>query len=243
MEAPVFGGVDGCRSGWVIAGLCGDAFVPLQVAADFAAVVTATADRTLTLVDIPIGLLGPGSGPLQRGADEAARSRLGQRRSSIFTVPVREAVHAASYPEASARNHAATGKKLSVQSWHICGKIAQADLVMRQSPALQARLRESHPELCFALLNGGQPLAHSKKTAAGHAERLTLLAAHAPNAAAVAEAARNTWLRKAVATDDLLDAMVLALAARLAHAAGVPTLPPVPLLDPFGLRMEIVCPT
>ncbi|HWI52567.1 MAG TPA: DUF429 domain-containing protein, partial [Symbiobacteriaceae bacterium] len=162
-----YAGVDGCPAGWVVA--CLDAHGGpghVRVCRTFADVVQATAPAVLTLVDIPMGL---DDQRYMRACCQTARDLLGPRRSSIFAVPVRAAVHAPDYATACARNQAATGRKLSLQSWNICRKIAEADLAMRAAPALQGRLRESHPELCFAALNGWRPLLTSKKTKEGQA--------------------------------------------------------------------------
>jgi predicted RNase H-like nuclease len=193
-----------------------------------------TARAELTLVDIPLGL---DDRRHFRACDLAARALLGARRSSIFPVPVRAAVHARDYATASALNHAATGRKLSLQSWNICGKIAEADLALRNQPSLQVRLHESHPELCFAALNRWTPLSVSKKTREGQAERLALLERHTPGAVLP-----TGFPRSQVAPDDVLDAMVLAVSAALAVAHGLPRLPATPEVDSFGLHMALTLP-
>lgn len=239
-----FAGADGCRRGWAVAIMQPDgAFAPLDVVATFAELAQATALARLTLVDIPMGLLD-GPGATERRCEREARQLLGPRRSSLFAVPVRAAVHAGSYAEACHLNQLATGKKLSIQTWGIVPKIAEADLVLRatSSPGLQGRVRECHPEVCFAALNGWQPLVASKKTPEGVAQRLALLAAHVPNAGDALNEARSRYKRADVATDDLLDAMVAAVSARLAAARGMPTVPPAPPQDRFGIPMAIVTP-
>ncbi|HWI60464.1 MAG TPA: DUF429 domain-containing protein [Symbiobacteriaceae bacterium] len=225
-----YAGVDGCPAGWVLAPDEG----PVQVFPTFAGVIEATAEAALVLVDIPMGLDDQRH---LRACERIARELLGARRSSIFPVPVRAAVHAPDYLTASAVNFAATGKKLSMQSWNICRKIAEADLALRAQPALQGRVRESHPELCFAALNGWRPLTTSKKTREGQAERLALLERHTPGVTL------PTGIRRsAAARDDILDAMVLAVSARLAAENGLPAAPDPPETDALGLIMAIVTP-
>lgn len=236
-----FAGVDGCRRGWVIASWEAPTLT-VTVVPDFGAVAATTTDAALVLIDIPIGLAGSGL-RAERGCDLGARALLGPRRSSLFPVPVRAAVHAGSYAESSALNHAATGRKLSRQSWGIARKIAETDQVMTGRPQLQQRIRESHPELCFAALNGWAAMPFGKKTLEGEQERLTLLSRYLPAAATTLAEVRSRYPRTAVATDDILDALVLAVAASLAHAAGMPSLPAQPAVDAAGLRMEIVVPT
>jgi len=230
-----YAGVDGCPAGWVVASLDGQGSPgPVRICRTFADVVQATAPAVLTLVDMPMGL---DDQRYMRACCQSARDLLGPRRSSIFAVPVRAAVHAPDYAAACALNQAATGRKLSVQSWNICRKIAEADLAMRAEPVLQGRLRESHPELCFAALNCWRPLLTSKKTKDGQTERLTLLARYLPGAGLLPAIPRSQ-----AAPDDMLDAWVLAVSARIAAGNGKPSLPGRPESDALGLRMEIVVP-
>lgn len=234
-ETVTYAGIDGCRGGWAVA-ICSDraAWEPLVICPSLGEALRYTATAELTLVDIPLGLDDQRH---FRACDLAARDLLGARRSSIFPVPVRAAVHAPDYASASALNHSATGRKLSLQSWNICRKIAEADLLLRSQTSLQERLHESHPELCFAALNGWQPLSTSKKTAEGRAERLALLDRHTPGATLTPGVRRSQ-----AAPDDLIDAMVLAVSARLAAVHGLPRLPDPTEVDSCGLCMAITLP-
>lgn len=193
---------------------------------------------TLALIDMPIGLVD--TAPGVRGCEVAARRLLGRRRSAIFSPPVRQALDAATYAEACAANAAVCGKKLSIQAWHIMPKIRSLDQELCRQPHLQQRLRESHPELCFAALNRGEPVAANKKTSAGRDARLHLLAQHSPNAIVYFERHQNRYPRAQVAADDLIDAMVLALTAGQGDRRGLVSLPAAAETDRCGLRMEIV---
>jgi predicted RNase H-like nuclease len=79
------------------------------------------------------------------------------------------------------------------------------------TPALQARIREAHPEGCFRLLNGS-PLRHSKKTTAGQQERLNILAANGLRFDPDVE--RQRLGRTRVQLDDILDAAACLLTAK-----------------------------
>lgn len=230
-----FAGVDGCRSGWAVA-VWSDrsGWEPPVICPSLSQAIHFTGNAKLTLVDIPLGL---DDRRHFRACDLAARILLGARRSSIFPVPVRAAVHAPDYATASVLNYQATGRKLSLQSWNICPRIAEADLALQAQPSLQQRLHESHPELCFAALNGWQPLSSSKKTPEGRAERLGLLERHRPGATLP-----SGFPRSQVAPDDLIDAMGLAVSAGLAAVHGLPAVPDPPEVDAFGLRMAITLP-
>ena len=157
------------------------------------------------LIDMIIGL--PEAGEAYRECDQQARQRLRPHSSRIFPAPPRAAIGAASYPEACRLARAATGKAISKQCWHLFPKIQELDNVS------DIRIRESHPELAFARLNGDKPVAASKKDAAGQAERLQLLDAALPGSGELyAELIRNT-LRRDVARDDALDALALCAVA------------------------------
>lgn len=180
-------------------------------------------------VDIPIGLT---EGPEPRPPDIEARRVLGQRASSVFPAPVRPAMQARTYEKACTISLRVSGRKMSKQSFALIDKIRQADRVM--TPELQERVVEVHPEVSFWALNGGQAMAHKKKSAAGKQERLQLLTRVFQDGLA------SVAVPAGAGRDDLLDACVAAWTAwRLAHgrAERLPSDPPV---DARGLRMAIV---
>ena len=154
-------GLDGCRAGWVVATRAGVEVV------DSIAGVLEQRHRSVG-VDMPIGLPRDGD----RAADRAARRFLSPRASTIFSTPARAVLGAADYADACARSADATGKKISLQSWHIMPKIAELDAAL--SPADEDRVVEVHPECSFAEMNGGAPLV-SKHTVEGRAVRTALL--------------------------------------------------------------------
>jgi predicted RNase H-like nuclease len=227
-------GVDGCRGGWVLAMIdASRSLTELRVERTFAEVVLRTEAALLTLVDIPVGLPSEDR-PQLRWCDEEARRCLGPRASSVFPVPAREAVWARDYQEASQINERVLGMGLSRQSWGICPKIREADAVFRLAPGLQQRIRETHPELIFRLLNGGRALENPKKSRAGLRIRRELLRSRIANLDA---ALRRT---RGARPDDLLDAVAAAVAARLVADHRARVLHPVTeQRDGFGLAMEI----
>lgn len=246
-------GVDGCRAGWVCA-VAGDG-LSVRVVADFDAVwdLARERDARRVLVDIPIGL--PESD--RRACDRAARERLGSRAATVFFAPVRSVLDADSHEAASAANRERTGAGLSIQAWHLVPKIREADAVLREAPRARARVFESHPELAFAAF-AGEPLPEPKSTPEGRARRLDVLrtafggcgstdrgseADATDDRESDAERAyRETLdrtLRRDVARDDVLDALVLAAAAR----RPLTTLPSDPPTDARGLEMAIHVPT
>jgi predicted RNase H-like nuclease len=226
-------GVDGCSSGWFAVTYDPDEGLDYTLRPDFAAVVDAVPSADRLLVDMPIGL--PEGG--RRACDEAARERLGSRASTVFFAPCRAVLDAPDHEAASALNRDRTGYGLSIQAWHLVPRIREVDATLRSSRATPPVV-EAHPELCFAALGDG-PVSVSKATAAGRTERLDRLRAVLPDVDATYEAWLDATLRKDVARDDVLDALVLAVSAA-GPLARVPAVPDeqVPR-DGVGLPMEI----
>jgi predicted RNase H-like nuclease len=155
----------------------------------------------------------------------------------VFSVPCREAVYKSGYKEASATNLEILSKRLSRQSWHICRKIAELDMLLCKEPALRSRVRESHPEVAFHFLNGGSSMLEAKKTGAGIAERLALLTSLDDRIMNCYSEALARYPRKEVSRDDLLDALCLAVTLREIMAHG--GFRPGAGVDAAGIEMQI----
>ena len=232
-------GVDGCAGGWFAAWTDGDDLQHgLYKSVDDLFAAHAEADRLL--VDIPIGLAS--SEP--RACDRLARKRLGARGSSVFPAPCRAVVEyrqqageAASYDRANEIQREHLGSGISQQAWNITDKIAAMDEYLRaESPAVD--VIESHPELCFAYLNGGYPIAHPKSGEIGRAARFAVLDSVLDGWQSTYKSAFGEYYRKQVARDDIVDALVLCAAGQQ-PLASIPAEPPV---DERGLPMRIVAP-
>jgi len=232
---PVFYGIDGCKAGWLSIGIDELGRFQFSVLEAISEIDAFLAEAKLILVDMPIGL--PWQQQTIRGCDTAARKVLSPRGSSVFPVPARPALAMNSYQEGSAENYRHLNKKLSKQSWNIAPKIRELDEYLRIVNSAE-KVREMHPEVAFWALNGKTGLVHKKKLAAGAAERLDILSRYYPGAQQCLARARENYLVKEVATDDILDAMVGAVTAM--QFPRLSTLPETPLLDEQGLPMEIV---
>lgn len=198
-----FLGIDGCKSGWIVATIHHQLELKL-----ISALQQIQLNETDTLwIDMPIGLPKNQS----RDCDAQLRKALGKKGASAFGVPVRDAVFAESYQEASAINFAQIGKKISKQSWNICPKIRQVDTWLHEQSHLKNLVFESHPE--FVFLNWSGDYFESKKTAEGFAQRLAFLESKFP-CKDIIEQFLNHTKRKECNADDVLDAVVLALRAR-----------------------------
>ena len=154
--------VDGARGGWVGALVRGQD-VEWLVLPDVRAALAVDAD--VVAVDMPIGL--PDTG--RRACDRQAKRLLGAAHPRVFLTPPRDVLGCPDHPTASARHRElADGAGMSIQTWHIVGRIREVD-----DAADDRRLVEVHPELSFAALAGR--VLDPKKTAAGRAQRLAAL--------------------------------------------------------------------
>lgn len=210
-----FVGADGCAGGWVAVIFCDRAGASVQVFEDFSSLWRDHEDARTILVDMPIGL--PSAADPVREADACARAVLGPRRSSVFSPPLREILNCPDHARADAASRKLCGKGLSVQAWNIVEKIRQVDEVVRRDPAIPSVVREAHPEVCFAAL-AGMPMNHYKKTFLGALDRLNVVRKYYEMSEDLLRRAIAEHSRKAVAEDDVLDALVLAVSAREAGA-------------------------
>ncbi|MGD2141069.1 MAG: DUF429 domain-containing protein [Burkholderiales bacterium] len=236
VEELVYVGADGCPGGWVCVSMTGGGNWSVRLVATNAIATIATL-ATMVFIDIPIGLLD--SECDQRACDREARGQLGRLRgSSVFPVPARASLRARDYQEALAINRRTTGRGISKQSWLIAPRIRVVDELLQADPGLRGVLRESHPEVCFWALNGAKPMCHSKKTRPGRDERIEVLRRFFPAAGTVYEQAMARYRRRQVAPDDIIDALVLAVSARMG-AGHYRTLPANPPRDAVDLPMEM----
>ena len=157
-------GVDGCPGGWV--GVLVDGTTLSWHGGTFAELLALDAD--VVAVDIPIGLP---RGADRRLADVLAKAELGAQRSSVFFVPPRAALEATTQQDATRLSRAAGSVGVSIQTFHILGKIAEVDGLLRTRP--DPRVLEVHPEVSLRRM-GGRPLP-PKRTLAGRTARLALL--------------------------------------------------------------------
>jgi predicted RNase H-like nuclease len=239
MTTPWLAGVDGCPAGWLVALVQpdGDA-VRIGIAPRFADILAAPERPAVVAVDIPIGLPDT-TGRGGRAAENAVRPLLGQRQSSVFSVPARAAIAAADYAEACriALATSAPPRAISKQLYMIAPKIRDVDAVLRADPALAARVFEVHPEVAFWRLNGERALDEPKKVKGRCHEpglalrRCLLAAAGCPAADSVPPAGAGP--------DDLLDALACATVARRIHAGLAVPFPDPPPRDAYGLPMAI----
>jgi predicted RNase H-like nuclease len=228
-------GVDGYKEGWFVV-LCEiqSGRVSWDARQSFAEVLTLPQCPKVIAVDIPIGLLDAAQYG-GRDCDMEARRLLGDRRSSVFSPPVRAAILRLDYESAKRANQESSPYNIGIskQAHAISSKIHDVDTLMTRK--LQDRILEVHPELCF-LEMAGHPMRNGKKMAAGYFERKELLPGFRKIIQEL-EKKRPSKLKR----DDVLDACAACwtttrIQLNLKRAICIP---PNPQVDSKGLRMEM----
>ena len=192
-------GIDGCPGGWVGA-LVDDGDVSWH-SGGFADLLRLDAD--VVAVDIPIGLP---TGAARRRADVEARAVLGRARSSVFFAPPRVVLEAGDQPDATRLSRAAGSTGVSIQLFHVLGKVAEVDALVRSDARAAGRVVEVHPEVSFRRLARTVDLP-SKRLAAGRVERLRALRTWLPDVDLPAQLPGRSR------ADDCLDALACAWTA------------------------------
>lgn len=232
----VYTGVDACKRGWFAVMLREGSNWQVAVFSDIFNLWQQCKDSKLILIDVPIGLRQSASD--KRDCDNQARKLIGTKRgSSVFPVPCRDAIYA-DRDEASKINEMIAGQKLSRQSLGIISMVRQVDQLLLSDETARLRIRETHPELCFWALNGGEPMKYSKKKRDGFLERMEVLLSVYPYTKELVYYAERKYPRKEVARDDILDALVAAATASK-ERQGLSFLPEKATFDSKGLPMQM----
>lgn len=173
-ENPLFVGVDRMHSCWIVAEMQNNV-VRTRKYKHISEICEAYKNATDILIDMPIGLPESLEEDEMRPDKIARKLLFGERKSSIFPVPCRQAVWEECEEKAKEINKKVLGKSLSKQSFSICKTIKQIDEYLDKNPQWKNRLCESHPEVAFQMLNHGQGLRFSKHKEEGIAERIEIL--------------------------------------------------------------------
>lgn len=229
-------GLDGCRAGWIAISLDNDnAGYWLVESNSELSEYFEEFDRVF--IDVPIGL---NDEKYVRECDELLRKILGPGyEGSVFNPPIRPALHAPTYAEASMTSYETTGKKVSIQAWNITPNIRVIDQYIQQNKEYRDKIFESHPELLFQKLNGGNSILQKKATKKGLRHRLGLLKEKSKFADDFFRDIKEDYRRNQVDEDDIVDSMVLALYANWSLKEEIKTLPEDPPTDSTGLPMAI----
>ena len=244
-------GIDGCRDGWVAARLeNGRLFIEFYES--ILKFIQANPDMDECLIDMAIGF------PSCKGQvrpDKTARKMLKKRGVTVFPVPCRQVVEAVRSDESAIQNKDLLKKlnkktldvSLTQQTLAIIPKMAEVDSFLKDSPEYINRICESHPEVCFARLNGNRAIEIKKSRREGIVERIEVLTKYLEPGALDNMAA---LIKKGnCKPDDVLDAVCLAVTAKF-KAYGkcdciqgeVPLGEETRLVDNCGLKMQMVVP-
>jgi predicted RNase H-like nuclease len=244
-------GVDGCKAGWIAVTRQHGSDPQVQIFGQFSQLCAALPSAIIA-VDMPIGLLdriGRGG----RGPEALLRPHLGERQSSLFSIPSRAAIYAEPGPFASseewyaahrrasavARETSDPPKAISIQAFALFAKIREIDALLVAEPDFRKRIIESHPEAAFWRLNGERAMRLLKKikgaiNPAGMEERRALLISLGLKSGFLAQS-----LPRGVGEDDFLDACAMLLVAERRAAGLAVPVPDPPLVDALGIPIAI----
>ena len=228
-------GADGCRGGW-IACILDHGEMRLERFDSIELLINAYPEFDAFLIDMAVGLQ---TSKDQVRPDDFARKELGPRSSSVFPIPCRQAVYAATEDEQKQANIRVLGKSLAKQTISIIPKIRELDQFLTGHPEYKNRILESHPEVDFARLLGSVVMP-KKKGFIGFMERAAILKKYLPG-----KDFAGMWKRAKefkCNPDDLMDAACLAVTAFLEGAGNCETIPPEPERDETGLFMKLTVP-
>ena len=243
MSDGIYLGIDGCKNGW-IAAILDYGHLYIKRYGNISEIIADHPAPSTYLIDMAIGLPEDEKESGYR-PDQAAREVLGSRGSSVFSVPCRQAVCqlGQNREETEAlqkeKNLQVLDKSLSKQSLAIIPKIRELDQFLAAHEEYKNVLCESHPELCFARLNG-EVLQSRKSDFIGITQREQILSEFVKD-----EKMHNTYqLAKELECkqDDILDAVCLAVTAALKAHGLAETIPAEPKADSRGLLMQMVVP-
>lgn len=228
-------GIDGCEAGWLLISFDKDhsKYEILRTDREFEETFEQY-DRIF--INIPIGLKEE---EYTRECDDLLRKKLGpEYASSVFSPPIRPALHAPTYVEANMQCFELTGNKLPLHAWHITPKVKVVDELLQKKESWREKVFESHPELLFMNLNGGM-IYQKKNTKKGLKHRLDLVSVREKIAKDYFREIKEEFRRNEVEEDDIVDAMALAFAAKKSEETGIKSMPENKPSDSKGLRMAV----
>lgn len=237
LDKGIFVGVDGCKGGWITA-IISNGELSLKKYSDFSKMVFDTAQFDGMLVDMVIGL--PSNiEQYEKRPDGIARKIVKPRTSTVFAVPTRQAVYEFIKDKQKEANLSAIGKGLSEQTIAIIPKMREVDEFLLSNEEYMNVIRESHPEVCFARLNG-EVLMTNKSEKEGITDRVQVLSRYLQGVSE--EYVRTSAKKLGCKPDDILDAVCLAVTANLDAQGRTEIIPENPSTDEKGLKMQMVIP-
>lgn len=222
-------GIDGCKGGWLALRHFENGDMSFEIVAT---IIEIDPLPDVIAIDIPIGLADTGS----RECDLLARKFIGARRSSVFPAPIRPILFETDFATAGRKSFAIHEKRVSKQLFEIMGRIREVDSILRCHQNLQKAVYEVHPEVTFRAWYGSD-IPFAKRHKSGRALRLGLVDERF--GANAFQRIRQSYLKKLVADDDILDAFAAVWTAWRIVSGAAATLPRPPQTDSVGQRMGI----
>jgi len=202
-------GIDACKFGWIAIVIDKSGEFEFSKHSTFPSIISTYPNAEKYLVDMVIGLADKNH---PREVEQLVRQKLKPNRTStVFTPPCREAVYEKTYEAAKKKNITITGKSISIQAWNVVPKIREIDEFILKNKNLRSKIKEAHPELCFASLNNGTTMQFKKSIKEGEEERLALLSLFFPKSKLIFKQGSKSFLKKEVKNDDIIDALSLAV--------------------------------
>lgn len=228
-------GIDGCKGGWIVADIKNASLEVHRFSSLEETVDKIPFDKCL--IDMVIGLQGD---VRDVRPESLARKELKGRASTIFPAPCRKAVYGDTKEQRIDINEKVLGKKFTSQTDAIIPKIREVDEFLQRNIKYKNVIEESHPEVCFARLNG-EVLMSSKHTDEGIKERTAILGKYLDEVSLekVIEISKQLKCN----ADDITDAVCLAIVANLKSLGKSETIPQNPMMDETGLFMQMVVPS
>jgi len=241
-------GVDGCKRAWIAVKITDSDFEICKYS-NINDLCEMNEDADSLLIDMPIGLpensneesLRPDAKLRKLLTYKAPGIKTEYKGSSVFNIPCRQAVYAKSKDEIIKANQAILGKGIAEQSIAILPKIRELDEFLNKNNHWKNRIKESHPEVAFCVLNGGRPIMENKATDEGANKRIELLMKYYPYTNDVVVKFYTDGGTKGI-LNDLLDALCLAVVGLIGMDRNYKTIPEHPQQDSRGLLMQVVVP-
>lgn len=231
-------GIDGCKKGWVAVSITDDDF-EIKIFDNIESLCSRYKESNL-IIDMPIGLPENIS---DIRPEKEARKILGTRSCCVFNTPCRQAVYEDDYDKANKINKEILEKGLTMQSFSIFNKIKEIDEFLNKNPNYKNKIVESHPEVCFAMLNfdgkNPVPIIENKKSKEGMNKRLDLLSKYYDKTEEIKSIIFSNPTLKNM-KDDIVDALCLAVIGKLGLENGFKTIPENPMKDNKNIIMQMV---
>ena len=221
-------GVDGCNGGWIAVALDNESGHEVEVFETFADLVAHFSNACLILVDAAIGLNPNNQYPI-RPCDTQARqilSRRGGSSGSVFPPPNRKLATEVANGNVEWSEHLVWvntrnpvndrwAQSLNKNTVDIARATHDVDIVIQNRDHTDPpTIREVHPEVCFRLLGAERTIRDPKHTSIGISVRKTFLQQYEPLTNHIFKNAR-VHHDGAAGDDDILDALVAAVTAKL----------------------------